>query len=320
VGSTVQATVSARGWSLFAAVTLLWGITYSLIKVVVEAGLGPVFVTWSRLALAALVLLALAWRAGVLEQVRGRLPWLAVFAVVELAVPQSLIATGETAVSSSLTAILIATAPLFVTLLALRFDASERPSKWGLTGLLCGLVGVSALVGVELSGGELVGAAAIVVAAFCYAAGPLVLKRHFRGVDPRASMGVSIGIAALLLTPTLALDRPNVLPSPGTLTALGALGLLCTAAAFVLYSALIMEVGAHRALVVTYANPVVALLVGVTFLDERPGLGTAIGLLLILSGSWLATGGQLPTRRPTLGRRSRRTGAPSAARLPRPTR
>lgn len=292
--------MSVRGWWLFAAVGLLWGVTYSLIKVAVDAGLAPVFVTWVRLFVAAIVLVALAWRAGVLEQVRGRLRWLVVFAVVELAVPQPLIAAGEKRVPSSLTAILIAAAPLFVTLLALRFDAGERPSRRGLLGLVVGFVGVAALVGVEIAAqpGELIGAIAILVAAVCYAVGPLVVKRYLRDLDPRASMGVSIAIAAFLLTPTLAIDQPTEVPAPGAMAALAGLALFCTAAAFVFYSALISEVGARRALVVTYINPVVALLVGVSFLGERPGSGAALGLILILTGCWLATGGHVQSKPP----------------------
>ena len=164
-----------------------------------------------RVVLGAGVLLALAWRLGLLASLRGRWRWLAVFAVVEITIPFPLIAAGEQHVASSLAAILIAAAPLFVALLALRFDASERVTGSRLVGLLVGLAGVVALVGIDVAGrgDELLGAAAILVAALCYAIGPMVLKRHLADLDPRASMGAALAVAALVLTPAAALDPPD---------------------------------------------------------------------------------------------------------------
>jgi len=288
--------MSTRAWVTFGAVSVLWGIPYLFIKVAVDDGVPPAFLAWVRVILAAALLLALAQHAGTLSSVRGHWRWLAVFAFAEIAVPFPLIAAGEQHVASSLAAIIIATAPLFVALLALRFDASERVTGRRLIGLLIGLGGVAALVGIDVagSGDELLGAMAILVAAFCYAVGPMVLKRHLAKLDQRASMGASLALAALFLTPAVAVDPPTAPISGEAIAALFVLGLLCTAAAFVLYGMLIAEVGAGRALVVTYINPVIAVGLGVAILGERPGAGAIAGLLLILAGSWLATGGRLP--------------------------
>ena len=288
--------MSTRAWVTFGAVSVLWGIPYLFIKVAVDDGVPPAFLAWVRVILAAALLLALAQHAGTLSSVRGHWRWLAVFAFAEIAVPFPLIAAGEQHVASSLAAIIIATAPLFVALLALRFDASERVTGRRLIGLLIGLGGVAALVGIDVagSGDELLGAMAILVAAFCYAVGPMVLKRHLAKLDQRASMGASLALAALFLTPAVAVDPPTAPISGEAIAALFVLGLLCTAAAFVLYGMLIAEVGAGRALVVTYINPVIAVGLGVAVLGERPGAGAIAGLLLILAGSWLATGGRLP--------------------------
>jgi drug/metabolite transporter (DMT)-like permease len=290
--------MSTRAWVTFGAVSVLWGIPYLFIKVAVDDGVPPAFLAWVRVILAAALLLALAQHAGTLSSVRGHWRWLAVFAFAEIAVPFPLIAAGEQHVASSLAAIIIATAPLFVALLALRFDASERVTGRRLIGLLIGLGGVAALVGIDVagSGDELLGAMAILVAAFCYAVGPMVLKRHLAKLDQRASMGASLALAALFLTPAVAVDPPTAPISGEAIAALFVLGLLCTAAAFVLYGMLIAEVGAGRALVVTYINPVIAVGLGVAILGERPGAGAIAGLLLILAGSWLATGGRLPPR------------------------
>jgi len=143
--------VSPRAWAAFGAVSALWGIPYLFIKVAVDAGVAPALLAWVRVVLGAAVLLALAWRAGVLGSVRGQGRWLAVFAVAEIAVPFPLIAAGEQHVASSLAAIIIASAPLFVALLALRFDATERVTGRRLCGLLIGLAGVVALVGIDFA-------------------------------------------------------------------------------------------------------------------------------------------------------------------------
>jgi drug/metabolite transporter (DMT)-like permease len=264
--------------------------------VAVDDGVPPAFLAWVRVILAAALLLAIARKAGTLASVRGHWRWLAVFAVTEIAVPFPLIAAGEQDVASSLAAIIIATAPIFVAVLALRFDATERVTGRRLIGLLIGLGGVVALVGIDVAGrgDELIGALAILVAAFCYAVGPMVLKRHLARLDQRASMGASLALAALFLAPAVALDPPSATISGEAIAALLVLGLLCTAAAFVLYGILITEVGAGKALVVTYINPVIAVALGVGILGERPGAGAIAGLLLILAGSWLSTDGRLP--------------------------
>jgi drug/metabolite transporter (DMT)-like permease len=254
------------------------------------------------------VLLGLAWRAGTLGALRGRWRWLAVFGVTEIALPFPLIAAGEQHVASSLAAIIVAAAPLFVALLALRFDASERVTGGRLVGLVIGLGGVVALVGIDVAGrsAEMLGALAVLTAAFCYAVGPMVLKRHLADLDPRASMGAALAVAALVLTPGVVAAPPSSVPSGSAILALVVLGLFCTAMAFVFYGALVAEAGPGRALVITYVAPVVALTLGVAVLGEHVGAGAVVGLLLILAGSWLSTDGRLP---PGLARRVARLRA-----------
>lgn len=288
--------MSARAWVAFAAVSTLWGIPYLFIKIAVDDGVPPAFLAWSRVAMAAVVLLALAWRSGLLPSLRGRWRWLALYALFEISIPFPLIAAGERHVASSLAAIIIAAVPLFIALLALRFDPDERATGRRLVGLVTGLAGVVALVGIDVAGrtDELIGAAAILLAAVGYAAGPMVLKRGLTDLDPRATMGASLALATLALTPLAALDLPGEAPSGEALASIVVLGLFCTAAAFVLFGSLIAEVGPGRATVITYVAPVVAVALGMTVLDERPGAGAVAGLLLILAGSWLSTDGRLP--------------------------
>jgi drug/metabolite transporter (DMT)-like permease len=293
--TTEGSVVTARGWALFAAISVIWGMPYLFIKLAVEE-MSPSLVAWSRLAIAAAVLLPVAWKMGALRGLRARWLVLASFAAVEMAIPWPLIGFGEVRISSSLTAILIAAVPLVVALLAIRFDHSERPTPTRLVGMLIGFAGVASLVGIDIGGraAELAGAAAILLAAVCYAIGPMIVKRRLSDVDPLGPVAASVGIATLLVTPFAAADLPETTPSAEALASVAVLGLVCSALAFLFFFRLITEVGPGRATIITYINPVVALALGVAILGESVTAGAVVGLLLILAGSWLSTDGRLP--------------------------
>jgi drug/metabolite transporter (DMT)-like permease len=288
--------MSRRAWVLFAAISVIWGVPYLFIKVAVDGGVSPFFLAWARVAMAAAILLAVAPRQTRDLLVHGPRRWVAAYAIVEISLPFPLIAAGERHIASSIAAIVIATVPLLIALLALRFDRSERPTRKRMIGMLIGLAGVIALVGIDLSGqsGELLGAAAVMVAAVGYAGGPMILKRHFMSFDPRATMAASLLVATVLLTPGALLTLPSSAPPADAIASLIVLGLLCTATAFVIFVVLVSEIGPGRAAIITYINPVVAVSLGVVVLGESPGAGAIAGLLLILAGSWLATDGRLP--------------------------
>jgi len=288
--------VSRRAWSAFAAVSVLWGLPYLFIKIADDGGMPPLDLAWLRVALGAVVLVAIAWRAGTLPSLRGHWPWLLAFAVAEIAIPFPMIAAGETHVASSTAAILIATTPLLIALLSLRFEPSERIGGMRLLGLLVGLAGVAFLVGVDVSGDgdELLGVGAVLIAACGYATGPLILKRKLAELDPTAMMAACLTVAAVLLAVPAAITLPDSAPTAGAFASVVVLGLFCTALALVLMAILIGLAGPSRASVITYINPVIALALGVVFLSEEPGAGTLVGLALILLGSWLATAGPQP--------------------------
>jgi drug/metabolite transporter (DMT)-like permease len=310
--------VSARGWILFAAVSVIWGMPYLFIKLAVEE-MSPSLVAWSRLAIAAAVLLPIAWRLGALRGLGSRWRVLVAFGAVEMAVPWPLIGFGEVRISSSVTAILIATVPLVVALLAVRFDHSERPTPTRLVGMLIGFAGVAALVGIDIGGrsDELVGAAAILAAAVCYAIGPMIVKRRLSDVDPLGPVAASLGVATLMLTPLAAADLPDEPLSAEALWSVIVLGLVCSALAFLFFFRLIAEVGPGRATIITYINPVVALALGVAILDESVTAGAVVGLLLILAGSWLSTDGRLPPGLAAVaGRLGRRDEQPASVARP----
>jgi drug/metabolite transporter (DMT)-like permease len=288
--------MNRRAWLAFAALSLIWGVPYLFIKVAVDGGISPFFLSWARLVLGAILLTAIAPSQTREMLLRGPRRWIAAYAFVEMTLPFPLIAAGEEHVDSSIAAIVIATVPLLIALLALRFDHTERPTRTRLAGMLIGLAGVVALVGIDLSGsgGEVLGAAAILLAALGYAAGPMIIKRQLLSYDNFATMAASLWVAATFLTPFGLLTVPDSAPDADAIVSVVILGLLCTAAAFVILMTLVGEVGAGRASIITYINPVVAVALGVIVLGENPGAGAIAGLLLILAGSWLSTDGRLP--------------------------
>ena len=290
--------MSLRAWLTFAGVAVVWGIPYFFIKLAV-ADVSPTFVAWSRVGLAALVLVPLAWRLGAFRGVRGQAPAVVAYAATEIAIPFVLIPFGEQRISSSLTAILIASVPLMVALSTLWLASVERPDGARLLGLVMGLVGVVALVGIDVAGHleELVGAVSVLVATACYAAATIVVKRYLADLHPLGPVAGALAVSALALTPLAALSAPASMPSTTALVSLVVLGLVCTAAGLVLFFVLIAQVGPSRATVVTYVNPAVAVVLGVVVLGERLGPVSVLGLGLILAGSWLSTGGWAGLRR-----------------------
>jgi drug/metabolite transporter (DMT)-like permease len=278
-------------WPLFGLVAVLWGVPFLLIKVAVDAGVSPVVVALSRVALGALVLAPLArTRVSPAELCRRWRP-LVVVAACDVAAPFVLVNTGERSVSSSLAGILVASTPLFVALLALRFDRSERPRRRQLVGLLLGFAGVAVLLGLapDGGGGSLAGSALILLAALGYAVATLVIKRHLSDLPSVAVSAATLSLSALLLAAAAAATAHATWPSTAVLGALLALGVACTGAAFWTYYALIAAAGATRAAVSVYLTPGVAVLVGVAVRGEAFTAATAGGLILILVGCSLST-------------------------------
>jgi drug/metabolite transporter (DMT)-like permease len=286
--------MTARAWLLFACVSVVWGVPYFLIKVAVDDGVPPGFVAWSRVALGAAVLAPLAWRRGALSGLGGRWRAVAAYTACEVAVPFLLIAIGERYVSSSLAAILIASMPLVVALLSVRLSPEDKPTGLRLAGLAVGFGGVVALLGVDVAGrpGELLGAALILVATLGYAGATIIVNRRLADLDPLGPIAASLALATLVLVPAVVVTPPHGVPPGDALGALAVLGFVCTALGLVLFFRLIVEAGPSRASVITYVNPLVAVVLGVLVLDERFGAMSVVGLVAILGGSWLSTRGR----------------------------
>ena len=250
-------------------------------------------VAFGRVALATLILLPIAWRRGALRSLTRHKGAICAFALIEFVIPFCVISFGERWISSSVTGILIAMVPLSVALMQRYFGVQERLGRWRIMGLALGFVGVAVLLGFGTISGLMgwVGAACMLLATLGYAIGPLIIQRHLNGLDAFGPLAASLLVAsAVLLVPAL-LALPAKLPSAPVLASMAMLGVVCTAVAMLLMFYLVGHAGASRAAVITYINPAVAALLGVSLLHERLGFGGILAFALILLGSWLATRG-----------------------------
>jgi drug/metabolite transporter (DMT)-like permease len=274
----------------------VWGASYLFIKVALDDGVDPRFVVWSRILLAALVLVPIALRWGGADALRGRFAPILFMAVVHVSIPFLLITYGEQHIASSLTGILVSAAPIFTVLLAVRFDDEERPRGIAAGGVVLGILGVVLLFGVDLSGDSaaIAGGLMVLLAAFGYAVGGLYLKARLTGVPPVASAAATMVVSAVLLAPLALFALPSELPSGKAVASLAALGAGGTGVAFIIFYTLIATVGPGRASLVAYIAPAFAVVYGVWLLSEPLTAGVVLGLVAILTGSWIAAEGRLP--------------------------
>ena len=272
---------------------VIWGIPYLLIKVAVE-DFSPAALVLGRTAIAAVILVPIAAAKG---QLRPLLPYwrpLLAYTVVEICIPWVLLGYAEQTLSSSLTGLLVAAVPLVGALLVW-MTGHESVERRRVAGLLVGFAGVALLVGFDVGTanvGALLAVAGVVVA---YALGPLLLARYLSHLPALGVVAASIGLTAIGYLPVGLVQRPTQPPSAEAWLSVLALALICTALAFLLFFALVAEVGPARATVITYVNPAVAIVLGVLVLGESLTISIMVGFALILAGSVLAT---LRDRRP----------------------
>jgi drug/metabolite transporter (DMT)-like permease len=282
--------MSRRGWILFAALGVIWGIPYLLIKVAVRE-LTPASLVFLRTALGAAILVpVVVWRGGA-RKVLARWRPLVLFTIVEMAIPWLLLSAAERRVTSSLAGLFMASVPLVGAGLARVTGRHEPLGARRMLGLVVGLLGVVALLGLDLGRGDVPAIVALAVVALGYAIGPMIITRRLADLPVLDVVAASLALCAIGYAPVGLAQLPRGLPAAEVIGAVVVLGVACTAVAFLLFFRLIAEVGPVRATVITYVNPAVAVVAGVTLLGERFTLGTAVGFVLILAGSWLATGG-----------------------------
>jgi drug/metabolite transporter (DMT)-like permease len=279
--------VSRRGWVLFAAMCLIWGIPYLLIRVAVR-DLSPASVVFFRTAAATILLLPIAVRRGALVEVFRRWRPLLLFTAIEVTAPWWLLSTAEQHMSSALAGLLIAAVPLFGVVLSRLVGTAEVFDRVRLVGLAFGFAGVVSLVGLQLGHVNGLAVLAVLLTALGYAAGPLVLNRRLADLPAVGVTTASLALTTLVWAAPAAVSLPDHASADVVWSMVG-LAVVCTAAAFVIFFALIAAVGPTRATVITYVNPAVAILLGVAVLGEHFTLGMAIGFPLVIAGSILAT-------------------------------
>jgi len=281
--------MTRRGWLLFLALGVVWGIPYLLIQVAVRE-LSPATLVFLRTSIGAAVLLPIAVARGDLRALLRRWRPVVLFTVVELAVPWLLLSDVERRVTSSLAGLFIASVPFISEVLARLLGTHEPLGRRRLGGLVVGLVGVVLLLGLDLGRRDLWAIVELTIVVMGYALGPIVVSRGLSGLPSRDVIAGCMALCAFAYAPFGLAQLPAAWPSPAVLGAVACLGLVCTVLAFLLFFALIAEVGPVRATVITYLNPAVAVAVGVGFAGEPLTRGLVLGFVLILTGSWLATG------------------------------
>ncbi|HZP95041.1 MAG TPA: DMT family transporter [Candidatus Limnocylindria bacterium] len=279
--------MSARGWLLFAAMSVIWGIPYLLIKIAVGE-IEPATLVLGRTAVGAILLVPIALLRSDLRALRPHWRLLVAYTLVEIVGPWLLLSHAETRLSSSLSGLLIAGVPLVGAVLTWRTGHDDRPSASRVGGLLLGLVGVALVVGFNVATDDLVAVGEVGLVVLGYATGAMLIAR-MREVPSLAVVAASLALAALVYLPPGIARLPATPPSAEALAAVAILGVVCTALAFVVFFALIREVGPNRATVVTYVNPAVAVALGVWLLGEPFTASIAAGFVLIALGSLVGT-------------------------------
>ena len=266
---------------------LIWGIPYLFIRIAV-AEIEPATLVLGRTAIGAAVLLPIALARGGLGALRPHWRLFLLYTFVEIVAPWFLLSHAEQRLSSSLAGLLIAGVPLVGAVLAWSAGHEDQPDPLRWAGLAVGLLGVALVVGFNVAADDLIAVGEVALVVIGYALGAMLISR-LREVPTLVVVSSSLAIAALIYVVPGIAQWPSTTPSPQAIAAVVVLGVVCTALAFLLFFALIGEVGPNRATVITYVNPAVAVLLGVWILREPFTATIALGFVLIALGSFVGT-------------------------------
>jgi drug/metabolite transporter (DMT)-like permease len=283
--------MSRRGWLLFLATGLLWGIPYLFIKVAVDpdGGFAPAIVVCLRTAIGAAILIPWAIHQKSLGSAMRGIKYVAPYAVLEMIGPWILIGTAEQKISSGLAGLLVASVPIWATIFAsLKGDQTVWQRK-RIFGIAIGFIGLVLVVGIESikGGSDPLSILMILVASIAYAYAVMFVQSGLPGVSGVAINGLAMLISAIFYLPFTIALWPDHTVSPEATYSVIALGILSTGLAFAIFFALIADIGPTRASLVTYWNTAIAVLLGVIILSEPLTVGLGIGLPLVMLGSWL---------------------------------
>jgi drug/metabolite transporter (DMT)-like permease len=280
--------MSRRGWLLFGAMCVIWGLPYLLIRVAVR-DFSPGTLVLARTAIGGLVLVPFALAGGGYRVVLPYWRPLLLFTVIEIGIPWLMLSDAERVLSSSLSGLLVAAVPL-AGVAAAWVAGLEPPGSGGTlryVGLALGFAGVIVLLGLDVGTVHLVPLLEMAAVVIGYAVAPVIMSRRLAHLPSIPVVSASLLIAALGYLPYGVTHWPAQISGQVAWSVI-ALGVVCTALAFVVFFALIAAIGPARATVITYVNPAVAVLLGVLLLGEPFTLGIAVGFPLILLGSVLA--------------------------------
>ena len=278
---------------LFLSVGVIWGTPYFFIAIAVEHFQTPSIV-FLRVLLGAMILLPIAIARGMMRATLKAWPAVLAFAVLEMVGPWFLITEAERTISSSLAGLLITTVPFIAAFLVGLLGDKSAWHPVTVLGLVLGFAGVVSLVGIDVFSGHLVLTPVLMMlaAAVGYAIAPIIANRMPAEVPTLGVIAVSLTMVSFIYAPFAAVSLPQDIAAGPSLEAWASviiLGAVCSALAFVIFFALIREVGPARASLITYVNLAVAALLGVVFLGETVTTGILIGLPLVVVGSYLAS-------------------------------
>ncbi len=290
--------MTRRAWILMGLTAAMWGASYMFIKIALDDGVRAPSLVFLRVVFGAAVLVPLARRRSGFAGPDGWHRWAAAVGMVQVALPFLLISYGERWIPSSLAAILVAGAAIFIVLLTPWLAHGDVLRGWGIGGIGLGIAGVALLFGVDLGDDPhaLLGGFMVLGASLLYAVASIWVRTKLAGVPPIGVAASAMIVGAIATLPVAIAQPPTHMPSLGTWAALVVLGTGGTGLAFLFYYTLIAEIGVSRASVVAYLAPMFAVAYGGLFLDEPVTAATIGGLALILTGSYAAVEGRPPWR------------------------
>ncbi len=287
--------MKARDLIELLSLAALWGASFLFMRI--GAGeFGPVALAGLRVLGAALFLLPLLALRGQLADLRVAWRPIAVVGVSNSALPFVLFAYATLSITGGLASIFNAAAPLFGALVAWLW-LNEQLNRSRIAGLSVGLLGVLGLAWSNVNadagfkpGGSGWAIVACLAATLLYGFSANYTKRHLNGVAPLAVAAGSQSFAALFLIVPVLVWWPSQAPSLRAWSALGVLAIVCTGVAYILFFRLIAQLGASKAITVTFLIPAFGVAWGAWFLDEKVTGAMLLGCATIVLGTALASG------------------------------
>lgn len=281
--------MSRKSLFYFLLVGFLWGIPYLLMKVAVEE-IPPSAIVAGRTLIGAAILIPVALYRKTFKGAVLGFKYVAFYALLEMIGPWILISTAQKKIDSGLAGLLISTVPIFAAIItSLRGDHSVWQFK-RMFGIVVGFIGLIAVVGIESFSGnsDPASIAMMILAAMGYSYAIIMVTTNLPLVDGIAINGLAMAITSIFWAPLAIAQWPSQVSLKPALSLI-ALGVLCTALAFLIFFKLLVEIGPARGSLVTYLNTSVAVVLGVIVLDEPITIGLIVGLPLVLIGSYLAS-------------------------------